>query len=366
MVTPAAITDTYIRGVVNITGDFATSLLPTSAEPPPTGSCPEHWESAQHVLYQLANVCFLVANLATNTIHGILFLHCALVAGFLLFTVWTVAITCAPDAFGWSLCLTAINIIQAAYITYTLRPVRVSKELEGLYSHLFKPLEVPLSVYTSLVQMPNVEVLDLPTGHRYAVEGETTCDRLSLLISGRLEVKAKGEFLHEINQFQFIDSATWESYKPGSNDKYQVTITAVVNCRYIMWPRKNLEQLMAKDGYLYAIMTNMMGRDICQKLHALDEKIMHPEKPACGRMDVRLPSLSTFVATHDVRSLSSSSGVGLPRLRRMRSCDPDDDDSVFIDMPSGPNTPRAVLTPQSSLLVPEQEVIPEEDSDNLD
>ncbi|XP_077984484.1 popeye domain-containing protein 3-like [Glandiceps talaboti] len=349
-------------GLENLTYILSSSLAPTT-EHYLGGGCAERWESAQHVIFHLANVCFLIANLATNTLYGILFLHSSLVVGFILFSIWTFVVKCALDAFGWSLVLILINLVQAVYIVYRLRPVKFSKALEGLYSELFKPLQVPREVYKSLIHMPNVEILDLPIGHRYAAEGETDCDRLSLLITGRLEVKAKGEFLHEISHFQFIDSATWESYKPGTNDKYQVTITAVSDSRYIMWPRKNLEVLMDKDGYLSAILTNMMGRDICQKLHSLDERIMQPEKPAGGRMDVRLPSLSTFVATHDVRSLSSSSGIGLPRLRRLRSCDPDDDDSVFLDMHSVPNTPRAVLTPQSSLLAPEQEPIPEEQSE---
>ncbi|XP_002734868.1 popeye domain-containing protein 3-like [Saccoglossus kowalevskii] len=343
---------------INLTEIITTTLLPTTAAVEHEG-CSNNWEGPQHVIYQLANVCFLISNLAPNTIHGILFLHGVLVVGFLLFSVWTFVVKCAPDALGWNFAFMIINAIQVVHILYRLRPVKFSKELEDLFVRLFKPLQVPRRVFKSLVHMQNVEVVDLPTGHRYATEGDTTCDRLSILLNGRLEVKAKGDFLHEINHYQFIDSATWESYKQGTNDKYQVTITAVDDCRYIMWPRKNLEQLMQKDDYLAAVLITMMGKDICQKLHSLDEKIMQPEKPAGTRMDVRLPSLSTFVATHDVRSLSSSSSIGLPRLRRLRSSDPDDDDSVFIDMPSGTNSPRAVLSPQSS----EQAAIPEEENE---
>ncbi|KAK0047285.1 blood vessel epicardial substance-B, partial [Biomphalaria pfeifferi] len=51
-----------------------------------------------------------------------------------------------------------------------------------------------------------------------------------------------------------------------------VSIVAAGLCRYIFWPRQSVEYLLIKEPYLACIMKTLIGRDITNKLYALNEK----------------------------------------------------------------------------------------------
>src|SRR5260221_9102826 len=51
--------------------------------------------SVQHVLFQLANICFMISYLAPNGKYCILFMHSVLTIGFLLISFWAWNIICA-------------------------------------------------------------------------------------------------------------------------------------------------------------------------------------------------------------------------------------------------------------------------------
>ncbi|XP_060517693.1 uncharacterized protein LOC132696719 isoform X2 [Cylas formicarius] len=46
----------------------------------------DYWKTPQHTLFQLANVCFVLAYSSTCSKKGVLFMHCWLILGLMLFS----------------------------------------------------------------------------------------------------------------------------------------------------------------------------------------------------------------------------------------------------------------------------------------
>lgn len=53
----------------------------------------------------------------------------------------------------------------------------------------------------------------------------------------------------------------------------QVSIIADTPCCYVYWPRQSLEYLLMKEPYLATVLNTIMGRDITNKLYALNERV---------------------------------------------------------------------------------------------
>lgn len=88
------------------------------------------WEPVNHIYFQLANTFFFLSYLAPNGIYGILYLRCAVLVGCAFFALWGWAVLCSFDAFLWNVTFVAINFIQVCVLTYHLRPVKFTKEIE--------------------------------------------------------------------------------------------------------------------------------------------------------------------------------------------------------------------------------------------
>ena len=169
--------------------DFFTTQLPeehpaTNITAAVSEDCTE-WQHAQHVLFQLANLCFAISFLApSNFKHHPLFLRTVVTAGFLFLVLWAGIIVCLPDVFGWNLGFMLINIAYVAHILYTYYPVKFNPELEEVYNKMFKPFKVSRYMFKELISHGNVH--DQRKGEAYATEEETVCgEKVSILISGR-------------------------------------------------------------------------------------------------------------------------------------------------------------------------------------
>lgn len=124
------------------------------------------------------------------------------------------------------------------HIAYQVHSITFAREFHVLYSSLFKPLGIPLPVFRTIAL--SSEVVTLEKEHCYAMQGKTSIDRLSVLVSGRIRVTVDGEFLHYISPFQFLDSPEWDSLRPTEEGIFQVTLTADTDCRYVSWRRKKI------------------------------------------------------------------------------------------------------------------------------
>ncbi|KAJ8966698.1 hypothetical protein NQ314_003348 [Rhamnusium bicolor] len=72
---------------------------------------------------------------------------------------------------------------------------------------------------------------------------------------------------------QFVDSPEWEANHEQSDDVFQVTITAEEDSVYLCWPRMKLERVLRHRPMLKVVMDSIIGKDITQKLYALNEHL---------------------------------------------------------------------------------------------
>ncbi|XP_048397198.1 popeye domain-containing 2 isoform X2 [Stegostoma tigrinum] len=248
---------------------------------------------SEGAVYHLANVMFTLGYMSGSGFFGLVYLFSLLGVGFFIQSLWGWVDACGLDIFMWSLLLFVFCLVQLAHIGYRLRKVNFGEDFTNLYKAMFRPLEVPLSVYKEIVNCCDAEVTSLAREQNYAVEGKTAIDRLSLLLSGRVRVTHEQQFLHYIFPYQFLDSPEWESLRPNEEGNFQVTLTAETDCCYVTWKRRKLYMLLAKHHYIARLFTVMLGNDIADKLYSLIDKLY------CRggvRYDIRLPSLYHVLA----------------------------------------------------------------------
>ncbi|XP_075232417.1 popeye domain-containing protein 3-like isoform X1 [Lycorma delicatula] len=258
------------------------------------------WRNPQHVLFQLANTCFLISYAVPTNRYGILFMHSLLIIGFMLFSVWAWTIVCAPDVFIWNLCFTFLNAFQLVFVVYQMRPVKFDPELEEVYHTLFRPFKVSRMQFKKLVGTDFAQIMSLHAGEAYAMQNLTRTDRLGLLLTGKVNVLSDQQFLHPILPCEFLDSPEFES-RANMDDKFKVSIVAATSCRYVYWQRTALEYLFVKETYLATVMSTLVARDITTKLYAMNNKIV-TEKGL--HLDIRLPSVTSSLTSSDRKSPS--------------------------------------------------------------
>ncbi|XP_036868195.1 popeye domain-containing protein 1 isoform X2 [Manis javanica] len=184
--------------------------------------------------------------------------------------------------------------------------VKIEKELNGIYRRLFEPLRVPPDLFRRLTgQFCMVQTLK--KGQTYAAEDKTSVDdRLSILLKGKMKVSYRGHFLHNIYPCAFIDSPEFRSTQMHKGEKFQVTIMADDNCRFLCWSRERLTYFLESDPFLYEIFRYLIGKDITNKLYSLNDPTLN-DKKAKG-LEHQL-SLCTQISMLEMRnSIASSSG----------------------------------------------------------
>lgn len=264
-----------------------TSLLPTS-------SC-ESYREPEHWLFQLSFAIFLIAYVVPTKKYYLVFMHSSLTLGFMLFSTWAWRVMCAPDIFTWNLCFLCLNAFHLIYIIYQMRPINFDPELEEAYHTLFRPFKVSRLQFKKLVSEPFAQIMSLHAGEAYAMQNLTRTDRLALLLSGKVNAMQDHQFLHPILPCEFLDSPEFES-RVNEDDKFKVSIIAVVPCRYLYWQRSALEYLFVKETYLATVIGTLVATDITNKLYMMNNKIV-TEKGS--HLDIRIPSITCALASRD-------------------------------------------------------------------
>ncbi|KAH1013737.1 popeye domain-containing protein 3 [Dendroctonus ponderosae] len=254
----------------------------------------DYWKEPQHILYQLANVCFVLAYSSTCSKKGVLFMHCWLILGLMLFATWAWNIICAPDVFTWNFAFMLMNLAQVFHIVYQLRPVKFDPELEEVYHTLFEPFKMSRLQFKRMVGPDFAQIMSLHAGEAYAVQNLTRTDRLGLLLSGKVNVLSDNQFLHPILPCEFMDSPEFESSRNTVDDKFKVAIVAASTCRYLYWQRSCLEYLFVKETYIATVLTTLIARDITTKLYAMNNKIVTAKG---SHLDIRLPSITSSLTS---------------------------------------------------------------------
>ncbi|EPY75322.1 hypothetical protein CB1_001703002 [Camelus ferus] len=182
--------------------------------------CTTWKQEAEGAIYQLASILFVVGFMGGSGFFGLLYVFSLLGLGFLCSAVWAWVDVCAADIFSWNFILFVICFMRFVHIAYQVHSITFAREFQLLYSSLFQPLGTSLPDFRTIAM--SSEVVTLEKEHCYAMQGKTSIDKLSLLVSGRIRVTVDGEFLHYIFPFQFLDSPEWDSLRPTEEGIFQV------------------------------------------------------------------------------------------------------------------------------------------------
>ncbi|KAM8952602.1 popeye domain-containing protein 3 [Pelodytes ibericus] len=275
--------------------------------------CIDWKQETEGSFYHLSSILFVLGCMAGSGFFGLLYGYIFFALSFLCTCIWAWLDVCAADVFSWSFILLVICIVQIIHLAYQLRSVTFDKELQDLYSAVFQPLGISLTVFRKIVSYCNAEVVTLEREHCYAIQGKTPIDKLSLLISGRIRVTVDGEFLHYIFPRKFLDSPEWDSLRPSEEGVFQVTLTAETKCRYISWRRKKLYLLFAKNRYICRLFSLLIRGDIADKLYDLNEKV---SLDSGFRFDIRLPNYYHMALEEEEHSTAPSIHVQEVSVKR--------------------------------------------------
>ncbi|XP_009697266.1 PREDICTED: blood vessel epicardial substance [Cariama cristata] len=181
--------------------------------------------------------------------------------------------------------------------------IKIEKELSSLYKRTFEPLHVPPELFQRLTgQFCNIQTLK--TGQAYAAEDKTSVDdRLSILLKGKMKVSYRGHFLHNIYPCAFIDSPEFRSTQMNRGEKFQVTIIADDNCKFLCWSRERLTYFLESEPFLYEIFKYLIGKDITNKLYSLNDPTLNDK--ASKKID-RQPSLCSQLSVMQMRNSMAS------------------------------------------------------------
>ncbi|KAJ1152072.1 hypothetical protein NDU88_004850 [Pleurodeles waltl] len=264
----------------------------------------ENWREIHHLVFHLANMCFAAGLVIPTTLNlHMIFLRGLLCAGCTFFIIWASLYRCAIDIMIWNSVFLCINLMHFIYLVYKKRPIKIEKELKGIYKRLFEPLHVPPELFQRLTgQFCNIQTLQ--KGQTYAAEDKTSVDdRLSILLKGKMKVSYRGHFLHNIYPNAYIDSPEFRSTQMNRGEKFQVTITAEDNCKFLCWSRERLTYFLESEPFLFEIFKYLIGKDITNKLYSLNDPTLSDK--VAKKID-RQPSLCSQLSVMQMRNSMAS------------------------------------------------------------
>ncbi|CAI5678385.1 unnamed protein product [Oreochromis niloticus] len=245
-------------------------------------SCQE-WERTHHLLFHVGNLSLLLglAIPTTLALHMIM-LRLLLTAGCGLFIAWATLFRCNMDLMVWNVVFLVINFVHLFYLLYKRRPQALFQRLTGQFC----------------------TIQTLKKGQAYAAEDKTSVDeRLSILLRGKMKVSYRGHFLHNIYTNSFIDSPEFRSTEMHRGEKFQVTIMAEENCKFLCWSRERLTYFLESDTFLNEVFRFLIGKDITNKLYSLNDPTLSDK--AVKKMD-RQPSLCSQLSMTQMRNSMAS------------------------------------------------------------
>jgi CRP-like cAMP-binding protein len=250
-------------------------------------------------LYQLAMSLYFVSYLSSN----ILVLRFVLATASLCLFLWAFfVINIGLDTCIWNAVFFLINVCHGGYLLWMMRDVKFkSQEFEDVYTSTFAAPMSAMSRTDFLLLTSIGYVRDLNANSSYSDRGNKI-HSLSILVSGKMGVytllpgphsttsfstsdKYQEEALvNEIYPFQFVDSPQWMNRydskvfaKDIEAGVFHVTIRAIEDCRFIMWPIEAIDDLIKHHPRFLIYLESVMGRDVAMKLLCTDMKRQQPQ-----------------------------------------------------------------------------------------
>lgn len=259
----------------------------------------------QNVTFHLSMILFACASAVPYTKqYYTLVLKGVYIGAIIFLLMWGSCYWCTKDVVMWSIVFLFQNLVQFLFILYSHRTVKLPQDLEELYCELFMPFNVTRPEFKALVNQ-NCKFVNISPGDKYAVEGHTTTDpRVSILISGSMNVTYKGIYLHQVTERQMIDSTEWNSTKIRRGEIFQVTIEADDPCYYMCWNRERLQYYLEANPKLEKAMLYIRGRDVLQKVFSTTRNaLQRSEMRDNSDCDVTMTGIRTGIVYEDPKAI---------------------------------------------------------------
>lgn len=147
--------------------------------------CSEWREDPEGSMFHLANILLVLGFMGGSGFYGLLYMFCFLSLGFFCYSIWAWSDLCTTDSFSWTFGLFVICLGQVIHVSYRLRSVTFDKDLQDLYDCMFKKIGVSLMQFRKIVACCDGHIHTIEKGYCFAMEGKTSIDKLSVLLSGR-------------------------------------------------------------------------------------------------------------------------------------------------------------------------------------
>ncbi|CAG0892260.1 unnamed protein product [Darwinula stevensoni] len=257
------VNSTTASNILNSSWGEDTSAIKLHEEGAILFACLTHW-TWSHWLFLIANAILFIAYSIPFT-DGVK----AVIVRFLLFVgcafngLWGWMVVCSFDAVIFSAVFMLLHFIHLSALAYQLQPIKFPHEIEQVFLRLFFPLQVSRSQFKRI--LTGIKGVDMVSAKEIVIqEGQSHVENLSLVLSGRFLVSQKGQHLHTVSPFQFLDSPEW--FTSATNHKFQVSVMAVENSKLLIWHRDKLKLTIMSDVFLQAVFDHILGRDVVKKL----------------------------------------------------------------------------------------------------
>eukprot|EP01029_Cantina_marsupialis_P029538 TRINITY_DN781815_c0_g1_i1.p1 TRINITY_DN781815_c0_g1~~TRINITY_DN781815_c0_g1_i1.p1 ORF type:complete len:331 (+),score=72.15 TRINITY_DN781815_c0_g1_i1:51-1043(+) len=216
-------------------------------------------------IFQSANFFLLLSYINVN----ILWLRATLTLGSMAYAIWGwVTLAVAIDTVLWNVLFAVINIVHIILLLYRMRPIKLEPDFELVYEKIFKATMSRIDFFE--LTKGKAFVRTMSTGDYYATVGSQP-HNLSILISGEVYVEdldknKKKRKLHPISAFEFLDSPEWINRAAQSGKRFNVSIKAMSDVKYLMFPRETLTRHLAKNPHLESIILGVTSVDVSKKL----------------------------------------------------------------------------------------------------
>ena len=157
---------------------------------------------------------------------------------------------------GWNIVFTIINVVQIAIIIWERTGIRFTEEEMELHETLFKKF----APFEFMKLMRIAEWRQVEPGEVVTTEGQQL-DEVMLIYNGLLAVEVKGEKKAELQDGHFIGEVSFVSGGAAT-----ATVRAIEPTRYIAWPRKEIDRLLARNPSMHIAMQGMLTVDLSKKL----------------------------------------------------------------------------------------------------
>ena len=160
---------------------------------------------------------------------------------------------------GWAAVFVGINVVQLAIMARNHMRVRLSSEERGLHRQRFGRLD--RVDFDRLVRAGQWR--DVPAATVLAREGEAV-EHVYLLLAGAARVESGGRAIALVQPGSFIGEMSFLSGEPAA-----ATVTALAACRVFAVPQDRLHDLLRRHDAIRAVLQELFGHDLVQKLRAL-------------------------------------------------------------------------------------------------